>query len=101
MNITLKKFKAELSKETGIDIDFRTHQYLLNNYGLSPVTDYDAMELLLRGSYTVAHKFLEELNTDFSGWEWNFDMEMDSLRVGTIKDHIEGLIHDLNNLVYR
>ena len=69
-----------------LDVDFRRHQFLDNQYNNSPCFDYDAAE-----SYVAnIHQFLSEKYGE--AVIYNFMQEVESLRITTLKMYIESNI---------
>lgn len=97
--LKLKEFKNLVSSECGFKIDFRTHAYLINEYGAYPMTSYDEVEVILKSAYKVAEQYItdniDEENNGF--WLWNFDMEMNKLKTRSIKGFFTTLVFDINN----
>lgn len=98
VNSLLKTLKAEFEAEHGIKIDFRTHAFLKNQYGCTPIFDYDLAEKVVTFAYAWGEKIIEENQfnyPDFDGWQYNLQMECDKLRSTTLKSFLLGLCHDL------
>ena len=69
-----------------LDVDFRRHQFLYNQYNNSPCFNYDAAE-----SYVAnIHQFLSEKYGE--AVIYNFMQEVESLRITTLKMYIESNI---------
>ena len=69
-----------------LDVDFRRHQFLDNQYNNSPCFDYDTAE-----SYVAnIHQFLSEKYGE--AIIYNFMQEVESLRITTLKMYVESNI---------
>ena len=69
-----------------LDVDFRRHQFLDNQYNNSPCFNYDTAE-----SYVAnIHQFLSEKYGE--AVIYNFMQEVESLRITTLKMYIESNI---------
>ena len=69
-----------------LDVDFRRHQFLDNQYNNSPCFNYDAAE-----SYVAnIHQFLSEKYGE--AVIYNFMQEVESLRITTLKMYVESNI---------
>ena len=69
-----------------LDVDFRRHQFLDNQYNNSPSFNYDTAE-----SYVAnIHQFLSEKYGE--AVIYNFMQEVESLRITTLKMYIESSI---------
>ena len=69
-----------------LDVDFRRHQFLDNQYNNSPCFNYDTAE-----SYVAnIHQFLSEKYGE--AVIYNFMQEVESLRITTLKMYVESNI---------
>ena len=69
-----------------LDVDFRRHQFLDNQYNNSPSFNYDTAE-----SYVAnIHQFLSEKYGE--AVIYNFMQEVESLRITTLKMYVESNI---------
>ena len=69
-----------------LDVDFRRHQFLDNQYNNSPSFNYDAAK-----SYVAdIHQFLSEKYGE--AVIYNFTQEVESLRITTLKMYVESNI---------
>lgn len=94
------EFKNDFEIQYGITLDFRTHVFLHNNHGLSPIFDYHLAEKVVRFAYDWAENIIEENpfnDPTFDGWQYNLQMSCDELRTTTLKDFLSGIFWDLEN----
>ncbi len=96
--IMLKNLKCAFLNESGIDLDFRTHVYLENQYGLYPTYCYSVAEQIVPFVFEYLTDYLEKNQDEypnFGGWEYNTSMSIEELRITKLKDFIERHIDDL------
>lgn len=84
-------FRDYFEDETGIKLDFRSHQYLENSYGLTPTFSYSMAEKAVNNLYNWANDFVAEHQDSLriSGIRHNTMMSCDKLRSQTLKSLIE------------
>lgn len=93
-------FKEYLEDNTGYRLDFRSHGYLENNYGLSPTFDYAFAELVIENLYDWANKFVYEHKDvfgDFGGFGYNLKMSCDQLRNTSLKSYVSDICYRLHH----
>lgn len=91
MAITEAVILADLKKhlkEHQIELDFRVHRYLENQYGLMPCVDYDFAANAIDAIYGYFEKIAGKR------WIWNKQMEIEKLRTGTIKQLCQKLAQE-------
>ena len=96
----MKRLRAQFLKNTGEVLDFRKHWYLENQYGLAPVFSYDMAETIVNEIYTFGQNCIDDnpqLFPDFSGWEYNKDMECEKLRTSPASHLVNRILSDLQN----
>lgn len=97
---TLSEKKLMQSIKIGLGLDFRTHAYLENNYGCTPVFTYGFAENCVKKVKSFLKDFVEENKFDFPEFEfseYNLGMEIERLRTETLKTYISGLLGQLFN----
>lgn len=84
-------FRYSFEDETGIQLDFRKHQYLENSYGLTPVFNYSFATTVVDGLYRWANAFIDEHqeNLVITGIDYNTSMSCEALRASKLKTEIE------------
>ena len=89
--ITIKQFKQQLQRETGLKLDFRVHGYMSNNYGLVPIYNYDTAMII--NDYIFKHHSNRRVA--------NKSIELEKLRTIKLNDYIENVLFlnsiELNN----
>lgn len=96
----MKDFKKDFYYEHKVELDFRTHAYLKNNYGLAPVFDYELAKKVVIFAYDWAHQYIADnkLNyLDFGGWKYNLSMSCDNLRTFSLKGFLMGIFCDIED----
>jgi len=85
--MTVEKILREFRNENYLD--FRTHKYLSNNYNLTPCFNYDFAK-------NIVLKINELLEERFGGKYviYNLEMDVESLRLQTLKDYLYNRIQD-------
>lgn len=94
----VKKFRTDLEIETGIKLDFRTHQFINNQHGATPCFDYSEAKEVIAHLYKWGEEFIEtnrEYYPHFGGWVYNLDMAVEQLRTTRLKVVVEDICHDL------
>jgi len=91
----LKKFKDAFKDKYGIELDFRTHKYIRNNYGLSPIFDYDLAQNIVEFTYDFVDEELLKGNYEFSGYKYNLNDSVSLLETMTARDFILSKLDDL------
>lgn len=90
-------FRAHFEDETGIKLDFRSHQYLENSYGLTPTFSYSLAVTVVSSLYRWANAFVAEHqeHLNFSGFRHNTMMSCDKLRSQSLKSLIEDVCDNI------
>ena len=88
-NYTMKGFKKYLADNSNINLDFRSHVYLNNQYGLTPCFEYETAKtiILLLAEYTSDDSPIYNLNNS-----------IDNLRITKLKDFINEWLRGANNV---
>lgn len=99
---TVKKLMAQLKEdfefESGEALDFRSHAYLDNQYGLSPTFNYSFAEKIVKFAFEWAENYIEENHynyPDFGGWYYNLQMSIEGLRTTPLKVFLSTILFDL------
>ena len=79
----LNEFKEFTLKSTGLDLDFRTHVFLENQYGASPVYSYSDAEAVIDSVYA----FLDKCGIDYEG-RFSRSMDIEALRTQKLKEFL-------------
>jgi len=97
-NSLVNKFRKDFELETGTKLDFRTHQFLSNQYGAAPCFDYDTAKDVITHLYKWGDEYIaghKENYPHFGGWVHNLSMSIEQLRTTRLKVVVEALCHDL------
>lgn len=78
----LKEFKTYLKEKSGIELDFRQHVFLTNEYGATPTFDYDFAKEVV----TSMRQFLTEKYGDYAIYNTGIDVE--SLKTTCLKTEL-------------
>lgn len=92
-------FKEYLEENTGYRLDFRSHGYLENSYGLTPTFNYKFAEMVVENLYDWANQFVEdniESFGDFGGFCYNLMMSCEQLRSRSLKSYISEICDTLH-----
>lgn len=79
----ITSFKQFVNDDCGLELDFRKHVFLENQYGASPQYSYSDAEAVL----SCVFGFLDKFYVDYNG-RYNFNMEIDKLRTSKLKDYL-------------
>jgi len=91
----LKKFKDAFKEKHGIELDFRIHKYIRNNYGLSPIFDYELAENIVKFTYEFVEQEISKGNYEFSEYKYNLNDSVSLLEMMTAHDFILSKLDDL------
>lgn len=79
----ISAFKSFVSEETNLDLDFRTHVFLDNQYGATPRFSYSDAEAVIDCMF----KFFDKYHVDYDG-RYNHSMALESLRTQNLKGYL-------------
>lgn len=95
----MQAVKMELERSTGEKVDFKKHCFANNSYGNNtPVYHHEFFKKAVNTTYETLADILEEnpeCFSNFGGWEYNLEMEVEKLRVSSFKLFIESKIEEL------
>ena len=83
MDMDINEFKQFTSENYGLILDFRSHGYLENQYGLCPQYSYDIAQTVL----TSLFKFWDKHNVNYA-MRYNKDQMLDDLRPTRLKQQL-------------
>ena len=81
--MNINKFKQFTLEHHGLLLDFRSHVYLENQYGLNPQYNYDLAETVV----TSLFAFWDKHNVNYA-MRYNKDQMVDELRSTTLKQQL-------------
>jgi hypothetical protein len=93
--MNIKKFKEFTLEQYGLLLDFRTHVYLENQYGLNPQYNYDLAETVV----TSLFAFWDKHNVNYA-MRYNKDQMVDELRSTTLKQQLVVWLESEMNTYY-
>lgn len=95
-NKLIQTFKDFLREEQLLNLDFRSHVYLENQYGLTPIYSYIDAEKIIDGLFSFFDKYL----VNCSG-RYNYQNLIESLRTYTVKEFLTGhLMNEIEENVF-
>ena len=88
----MQELKDSVIISCGIKIDFRSHKYLDNGYGLTPCFSYEFAKKVVVAIYDYAF----EQSGD--RWIWNLETEIENLRSSSLKGLCLSILDDIERL---